>query len=243
MKFVAILLCAALLLSFAGCTVHESKDPSTGSSASSSSSSSSSSASSSSSSSSTSSVFVPPVIHPDTVGIYIPAADGTAARQRVRQFVSKWTAKQDIDCFEILAAEEDYIAGTSFRGIWSDAWNAQDPSPTAKIGFSIILIFKDGSAITKQLLKPGDSTEFFEYLEIYMYDDIHQTPGVWYTHLEDKDMKEDTIISSIKLTAGSRIGEIADIALTAFIYDGADCFDDSGKYIGDVWDAIMISQP
>ena len=75
-----------------------------------------------------------------------------------------------------------------------------------------------------------------------MYDDVHVTPGVWYTHLEDKDMKEDTIITSIKLTSGSRIAEVGDIVLTAFIYDGADCFDADGIYIGAVSESIMITE-
>ena len=91
-------------------------------------------------------------------------------------------------------------------------------------------------------MKPSDSADFFEYLEIYMYDDIHVTPGVWYTHLEDSDMDDETIISSIKLTSGSKIAEVGDIILTAFIYDGADNFDADGEYIGEVLQSIVIKE-
>jgi hypothetical protein len=73
-----------------------------------------------------------------------------------------------------------------------------------------------------------------------MYDDVHVTPGVWYTHLEDKDMKDETVITSIKLTSGSKIKQVGDIALTAFIYNGDDCFDAEGNYIGLISETIVI---
>ena len=56
-------------------------------------------------------------------------------------------------------------------------------------------------------------------------------------------MKESTIISSIKLTSGSKIKEVGDITLTAFIYTGEDCFDDGGNYIGDVFETIAVRTP
>jgi hypothetical protein len=73
-----------------------------------------------------------------------------------------------------------------------------------------------------------------------MYDDINQPTGAWYSHLEDKDMDEDTIISSIKLTSGSKISEVGTIFLTAFIYNAEDNFDEAGNYIGLVKETIAI---
>lgn len=183
-----------------------------------------------------------PEIYPDTVGIYIPAADGTAARKRLTEFSAPRTAKTDIDCFEILASREDRLEGTSFAAIWNDAWGAHANTENAKIGFRIEFTLSSGERISTQLLKPSDSAAFYDYLEIYLYDDIHQTPGVWYTHLEDDDMNSETIISSIKLTSGSRIGEVGDIVLTAFIYNGDDCFDAEGNYLGPVLDSIIVTQ-
>ena len=184
-----------------------------------------------------------PEIHPDIVGIYIPAADGTAARKHITEFIASRTAKKDIDCFEILAAQEPLVKGNSFRSIWTGAWDAHGNTENAKIGFRIEFTLDSGEVISTQILKPSDAKSFFDYLEIYLYDDIHQTPGVWYTHLEDRDMKDETIISSIKLTSGSKIGQVGDIALTAFIYTGPECFDLSGNYIGSVAQTILITQP
>lgn len=181
-----------------------------------------------------------PDISPNTVGIYIPAENGTAARQRITEFKCVRTAKKDIDCFEILATQVALAEGNSFKSIWNAAWDSHEGSENSKIGFHISFTLSSGETISKQLLKPGDSKSFYDYLEIYMYDDVHVAPGVWYTHLEDKDMKEETVITSIKLTSGSKIKEVGDITLTAFIYNGDDCFDADGSYIGLVTETIVI---
>ncbi len=181
-----------------------------------------------------------PQISPDTVGIYIPAANGTAARKRVTEFVSRRVAKQDIDCFEILATREELIQGNSFASIWRAAWESHSSAENTKIGFHITFALSDGQVISRQLLKPSDSADFYEYLEIYMYDDVTVAPGVWYTHLEDKDMTDTTVITSIKLTSGSKISQVGDILLTAFVYSGEDCFGADGLYIGQVLETITI---
>lgn len=182
-----------------------------------------------------------PEIHPDTVGIYIPAGDGTSVRKRITEFPAKRTAKTDIDCFEIIASQEEQLKGSSFASIWNTAWDAYEGTQNAKIGFHITFTLTNGETISKQLLKPSDSAEFYDYLEIYLYDDIHQTPGVWYTHLDDADITEETIISSIKLTSGSKIQEVGDITLTAFIYNDENNFDQDGNYIGLVLSTIIIT--
>lgn len=189
----------------------------------------------------TETVFVPD-ISPDVVGIYIPAEDGTKSRKHITEFAAKRKAKTDIDCFEIFAAQEEMVTGRSFAAMWKEAWEQHEGHETAKIGFIIEFSLTGGRNVRAQLLKPSDSADFYEYLEIYMYDDIHQTPGVWYTHLEDKDMKGEAIISSIKLTSGSKIDEVGDILLTAFIYDGEDNFDLNGDYIGQVLQTIVIKE-
>lgn len=182
-----------------------------------------------------------PEIYPDQVGIYIPADDGTKTRVKVSEFSSTRKAKKDIDCFEIFASTEKTVTGKTFRAMWNAVWESHEIRDNAKIGFVIAFSYGE-TQVRKTLLKPSDAAEFYDYLEIYMYDDIHQTPGQWYTHLEDKDMKEETIISSIKLTSGSKIAEVGDIILTAFIYNGDDCFNAEGEYIGEVVASVLITE-
>lgn len=181
-----------------------------------------------------------PQISPNVIGIYIPAANGTSARTRITEFVSTRVAKKDIDCFEIFASQKAMLTGSSFASIWNQAWAEYPHTEGTKIGFHITFSLANGQEVSKQLRKPSDAASFFDYLEIYMYDDIHQAPGVWYTHLEDKDMQENTIISSIKLTSGSKISQVGDITLTAFLYQGDQCFDAQGQYFGTVLESITI---
>lgn len=181
---------------------------------------------------------VPPV-YPEVVGIYIPADDGSRDRVLLTEFSGKRTAKKDIDCFEIFASTQARLPGGSFADMWRDAWDAHGSHPETKIGFHISFPLASGQVIQKTLLKPSDSQDFYEYLEIYLYDDVNQDGG-WYTHLDDEDMEVETIISSIKLTAGSRIDQVGDITLTAFLYNSPDCFDSQGDYIGPVSESIVI---
>ena len=182
----------------------------------------------------------PPEITPDVVSIYIPADDGTKARVRITEFTARRTAKTDIDCFEVFASGEDRVEGSSFRAMWTQTWEAHDAPETAKIGFHIRFETSDGQVISKVILKPSDAAEFYGFLEVYLYDDVNQTPGVFYSHLEDGQMTDSTVITSIKLTSGSRIAEVGDIELTAFIYTGDECFDADGSYIGTVLSTVVI---
>ena len=70
------------------------------------------------------------------------------------------------------------------------------------------------------------------YLYVYLYDDVHQPDGTWYSHLEPVDMKDNTVFSSIKLYFAQQGSKISSpITLTVFTYDEDD-IDSSGKYKG-----------
>lgn len=181
-----------------------------------------------------------PVISPDKMGIYIPAEDGTKARKYITEFCAPRTAKTDIDCFEVFASEESRLEGDSFASIWRGAWESFEGWQTAKIGYHLHFTLADGTEISQTIRKPSDASGFFEYLEVYIYDDVHQTG--WYSHLEDGDMKAETVMTSIKLHCGERIDQVGNIELTAFIYNGEDCFDSDGNYIGAVKQTIIISE-
>jgi hypothetical protein len=183
-----------------------------------------------------------PEIRPDTVGIYIPAADGTAARKLVTEFLAKRTAKKDIDCFEAFASTDARITGTKFVDMWKAAWDAHENGQNGKIAYILSFNLSDGSSINRMIRKPSDADSFKEYIEVYLYDDINQEPGVRYTHLSDSEITEDTILSSIKLTCGSKIDQVKDIKLSAFIYTGEDCFDADGSYIGNVIASVVIRE-
>lgn len=182
-----------------------------------------------------------PVIRPDRIGIYIPDESGSKTRLLLAAFSAPRTAKKDIDCFEILASNAIRVEGSSFSAMWTDAWNSHGDVQNARIGFRIAFTLADGTRIAQTIRKPSDAKSFYDYLEVYLYDDIH-TGGGWYTHLEDENINEETVITSIKLTSGSKIAEVGDISLTAFIYNSDECFDANGNYIGDVQQTLIITE-
>ena len=183
-----------------------------------------------------------PEIRPNKVGLYIPANDGTKDRVKITEFTSAWTAKKDIDCFEAFASTAERVTGTRFADMWIETWNSHANGQYGKLAYILEFTLSDGSVINQIIRKPSDTDSFRDYIEVYLYDDINQEPGVRYTHLSDSEMTDNTILSSIKLTCGSKIEEVQDIKLTAFIYTGDDCFDASGAYIGDVMATISIKE-
>jgi len=92
------------------------------------------------------------------------------------------------------------------------------------------------------LIEPEDTLEYKKYMEFYMYDDYHQTPGVWYSHVEQSAYNSDTILTSIKFTAGQEYDKIdGKVTLTAFIYDpAAGQFDKAGNYTGSAYYSIDV---
>ncbi len=234
MKKTALILCA-LALTLAGCTRQDSQStqPETTSAQ-------ASAAAETTQPAETAAQIVIPDISPDTVGLYIPADDGTANRVCIMEFSSTRASGTDIDCFEVFASRLATLEGSSFTSIWNEVWDSFSGTEDSKIGFHIQISLKNGEIISKNLLMPSDSDEFFDYVEVYLYDDVHQSG--WYTHLSDNDVGEDTIITSIKLHCGSRISEVGDIRLTAFIYTGDECFDAEGNYIGLVSASILITE-
>lgn len=180
-----------------------------------------------------------PEISPNKLSIYIPADDGTQARNRVLNTIQiTRTPKVDIDCFEFIASDTARLTGWSFSKIWNDAWALHEGTEAAKIGIRLQFTLQSGECVDQMILKPSDAASFYEYLEVYLYDDVHQSG--WYSHLEDDDMTDGTMITSVKLTSGEKIAEVGDIILTAFVYTGDDCFDADGNYIGLVSDTITV---
>ena len=88
---------------------------------------------------------------------------------------------------------------------------------------------------------PDKTFIFNPYIFIYLYDDIHQPDGAWYSHVES--MTDNTLFSSIKLTAIHNLNEITSpVTLTVFTYDTEDDFDEDGNYRGNSKYTININK-
>lgn len=149
---------------------------------------------------------------PELLRLYI-AENGT--RTLVNSFSSKWTAGVDIDCFEAIASSEETLTG-KFADIWNTAWAAYTNTTNVKIAYSVEIFLKNGNNISYDIKSPADAQQNRDYIEVYLYDDIHVNG--WYSHLEENSMKDDTMITSIKLTATAKQADINKIRLTAYLY-------------------------
>lgn len=170
------------------------------------------------------------------IGLYAPDDDGV--RWRMSEFTSAWKRGKDIDCFEALVSDASTLTGKNFYSICKECW-AKLPDPYAmKIGYTLRYTLADGQEISMTIRKPGDITHT-EYVECYLYDDVHQSGG-FYTHLSDSNIKENTLITSIKITCGDKIDQVQQMYLGAFLYDSDGMFDAAGNYSGPWYTEISI---
>lgn len=133
---------------------------------------------------------------------------------------SKWVSGEDIVCFEVFNTTEKTIPGKIFKNIWEPIWFSTDEAKNYRIGYYVSFELNDGTKINQPLMEPEDTEVYKDYMEFYMYDDYHQTVGVWYSHVEQKAFNSDTILTSIKFTAGKKVSAIkGDITLTAFLFE------------------------
>lgn len=162
------------------------------------------------------------------VGLY---ADKNSKRELIRDYYDSFTQFTDIGSFEVLYTNDSSIDGNSFKNLFHQYYQNYEKSPQYKIGYHIHFSLSNGEVIDKNILRPSDVASFFNYIQVYLYDDIHQNSS-YYSHIEDSDYHEDTLITSIKLTASVYIDEVVSpVTLSVFIYDEDD-FDQDGKYRG-----------
>lgn len=152
---------------------------------------------------------------------------------------SPLTQYKDIASFEVYYTKETTINGNQ-KTLWTNYYQTYQNIDNYKIGYHIS--FETTSdKIDKTILTPTDVASFFDYIQIYLYDDINQTSN-WYSHITSEEVTEKTKLTSIKLTASTKIDEVmSPITLTAFTYDNDD-FDENNHYRGNSKYQITINR-
>lgn len=171
---------------------------------------------------------------PMVIGIY---KSGSGGRVLLSEYQSKWTRGEDIATFNAYASNEAVLNYASFRDMMVDCWFASPNAKDYKIGYQLSYTLSTGEEISVIIKIPSDITHT-QYLEVYLYDSVQQyAHGGWYTHLEDDDMDDETLLYSFKLTPGVNIEEVESIKLKAFVYkysDDSDFDTETSEYIGTV---------
>lgn len=144
--------------------------------------------------------------------------------------------------FYTLPTDKESVEKTTPKSLIEKYWSKYR-GDGYRIGYVVHFTLKSGEVFHLNIRRPKDAPphdptkEFIKYVEIYMYDNAKKDPdgdyGTW--HLQEKFMTKDTLITSIKLTAGTRISEVASIDLTAYAYKGESDFDPAtGEYTGNL---------
>lgn len=172
--------------------------------------------------------------NPIKIGIY-------DTNKLIKEFKT-WTTNnlQDIGVFNIYFTDKEYLDSTWIKYNFNKYYNEYKDISNYKIGF-YVSFEADDKKIEKNILGPKDTFVLTPYIYNYLYDDVHQADGAWYSHIEEKDMKDNTVFSSIKLFSadiGSKIKY--PITLKVFTYDSEDDFDESGFYRGNSSYTITI---
>lgn len=172
-----------------------------------------------------------------TMSLYKNMKDEKLRRKYAAEYASVWKKGSDITSFECIASDAAEIPnnGRYFQDIWRDEWNRFDNHDSCKICYRVQFQTTDGLVVDKMLMTPGDELEYRDYIENYLYDDIHQEKGKWYYHLLPENQNENTILSSLKFTAGQKIEMVySPITVSAYVYYSDLDFDAAGNYIGDI---------
>lgn len=141
--------------------------------------------------------------------------------------------------FGVYYTNEENLESHNQKYNWNKYYSQYSNIDDYKIGFSF-KFYSDQEKIEKTILGP-DTFAFNPYFYIYIYDDINQPDGTFYSHIEVEDLKEDTIFSSIKIYLVEVDKITSPIEFTVFTYNGEEDFDEFNNYRGNSKYTININ--
>ncbi len=172
--------------------------------------------------------------NPIKVGLYMNG-------KLVHDYATPIIDAEDIAVYDIYFTNEENVGDYSTKYNFNRFYQEYDNIDKYKIGFYIGFETKDKKKEVT-VLDPSKMHDLY-YIYNYLYDDIHQPDGAWYSHVEMDDVKDNTLYTSIKLYAGGETDQITSpITLTVFTYDDMDDFDQNGYYRGNSSYTIKISK-
>ena len=148
-----------------------------------------------------------------TLGLYV---NKEGKRTLVTNIDNDYPQYKDLLSLEVYCTNEESISLANQKELWNST--CSEVLKEYKIGFNITFETSDNQTVSQNIIRPNDNIAIFEYVQIYLYDDINQTSS-WYSHVQEEDLKEETIFSSIKLTGSTKIDNIkGPIQVTVFAY-------------------------
>lgn len=153
-----------------------------------------------------------------------------------------WFSKKDIISLCTFYSNDEFIKLDFYQNIYKNYASNIENINNYKIGWEISFDTYD-KKIYKKISFPNDTSDFYDYLEVYLYDSLNQEIGAWYSHLLDEQINDNTLLTTIKLTCGNKCNEItSNIYVKVFSYNGNDDFDDLGFYRGNSFSNLIIKK-
>lgn len=169
--------------------------------------------------------------NPIKVGIY-------KDRKLITEYNYKFKNESDIAIFSIFFTNEENVGNGNFKDTWKKYYNQYEDITEYKIGFEVSFEV-DGEKKEALVLGPKNLYDLDPYLYPFLYDDIHNSG--YYSHVTTKDVKDDTVYSSIKLYLHHDTSKITSpITLKVFTYKSDDDFT-NGHYRGNSEYTITIN--
>ena len=162
----------------------------------------------------------------------------------VRDFNNEWSPYEDLAVFGAFNSDDEEIPFSSEKWAHLDLWNAVPTEKRYKIGYEIsfdvggehkiftILEPRDIDRAPELFNGDWDTEEVTGYMGVWLYDDVNQEDGAWYSHLLQEEVTEDTLITSIKLRPTYDADAISNFKLKVFSYSSSMEFDSEGHYCG-----------
>lgn len=139
---------------------------------------------------------------------------------------------KEIGVFNVYYTNKEVLDSSNIKYNYQKYLNSYENIDNYKTGF-FISYEAEGKKIEQLVLDPSSKHAMAPYMYVYLYDDINQAPNTFYSHLEQEDIKDNTIISSIKLFFAHKGTSLTTpITLTVFTYDSKDDFTSDGHYRG-----------
>ena len=150
-------------------------------------------------------------------------------RYLVKNVNSKFTINKDIVVLSTFFTNENVISNKYIKDVFYSYYDNYKNIKDYKIGYTISFNTNENKYY-EQILDVEDSIKLYDFIQIYLYDDLVPEKNTFYSHLET--INDNNLITTIKLTGSKKTHLITSpITLGVFTYIESD-FDENNLYKG-----------
>ena len=161
-----------------------------------------------------------------------------------KEFSTRVQVKKDINTFQAFFSNDETVtySGMRYPEYYYQKFNEVNPEKKYKVGFNLSYELNDGTKISQNIFDPSTTQTNYDYIEVYLYDSYKHRNDSFYSHIEENEYNDETFLTSIKLTAGSKYNDIkSKITLTVFTYDDDDFDEETKEYRGNSKYSVVIT--